>query len=365
MKKILFLLFVVSSLALSQSSTRTTSFRLPQWGTGDTLKAGAKNDSSQSNYSLNNAFYRLETILGRGHDSIGFHKNIATRANTDMTIDPGAGTVNLLWLGDALGDSVAALGNMWIYGSLGVTGTAQIVGALTADTIVVTKGLYTTGSAHFPIITGNVNLQGILTMGTNQASAGRIRFWDGANNYYSEITANNINITANRQLSLPNLTGTLVTTDGNQNLTNVGGIAADSVQSPTVTSYIYNDSPVALPDLSDSSQNYASWKAYGVTNFVKVRSSYLHKSGVTRVKAYYQGRAGNGSSGAGYTRLAVGSLGASFADVTDETFSWGSNSVDVNTLTSGTVYPVTFAIRAHDTMDSCFVKQLTIVAESQ
>jgi len=89
MKKILlFLVFV--TVSYSQVYTRTSSWALPQWGTGDTLKAGAKNTTPLSNYSLNNAFARIDAIGSVQIDSSGLFRSLYGRGSGNLTIDAGS-----------------------------------------------------------------------------------------------------------------------------------------------------------------------------------------------------------------------------------------------------------------------------------
>ena len=76
MKKILLVLMVLS---FATAQTRTNVWQLPQWGTGDTLRAGTKNSTPLSNFSLNNAFARIDSIGGVQIDSTGMFRSVYGR----------------------------------------------------------------------------------------------------------------------------------------------------------------------------------------------------------------------------------------------------------------------------------------------
>jgi hypothetical protein len=127
MRKFLFLFFL-PVLVFGQSTTRTTIFGLPQWGSGDTLKSGAKNDSTVANYSLNNGFYRLDAILGLAHNGSGYHTVVRSPASTNLIIDAGDGTQNTITIGEDA-DSVTVPGDL-VGGGLVQGGTGHMGGAV-------------------------------------------------------------------------------------------------------------------------------------------------------------------------------------------------------------------------------------------
>lgn len=130
MKNILLFLFVIS---IGYSQTRTTTFQLPQWSTGDTLKSGTANDSSVSNFSLNNGFSRVDKILSKNIDSTGNFRHIRGTGTGNLEITAGAGGSSIGRI--ILNDSLYGTYNWQTTGNLLVGGNVYIGGFLSTDSI--------------------------------------------------------------------------------------------------------------------------------------------------------------------------------------------------------------------------------------
>jgi hypothetical protein len=326
MKKLLWLL-LIPALSFGQSTTRSTMFKLPLWGTGDTLKAGSKTDSSQSSFSLNNGFLRLDYFMGLEHNGAGYHTAVTSPANTNLIINAGVGTQNKVSIA---GSDTLSVGGLSYLANTEVTGTLKVSGTTTGG-----YGIY----------------QDSVLVGAPTALAGVIRLSNGTETQYGRITLGALN-QVNTTYTLPDTAGTFAMLVGN-----------DSVQAPNIHSYIFTEDLVADTTLAGTASAYTEWKAYAATAKVKIRTSYVHRNGVKQVKAYFVIRMGVGGSEA-VASLAVGA-GSSSAASSSVTYASSSITVPVATFTSGTIYALTFSINGTEATDSCFVKQLSIIAESQ
>jgi hypothetical protein len=131
MKKIL-LLLLLSSIAYGQTS-RTGTFALPLWTTGDTLKAGsaALSNSTSSGTGLNNLALRLDTLFNSTFNSTGLIKRLYGISTQDLTISTNSSYAKYVKVDDSLDvvKSIRVQGDGLVYGNL------QIGGYVTLDSI--------------------------------------------------------------------------------------------------------------------------------------------------------------------------------------------------------------------------------------
>jgi hypothetical protein len=172
MKKIILLIFV-SMFAYGQTQTRTSNLQLPQWGTGDTLKAGTKNDPSISNFSLNNGFARVDSVLSAsGIDSSGRFSRLYGKQGLNFVIDAGYGEATPRSI--VLNDSIIGLYNQQIYGNSLIRGNMYVGGYITTDSIV--GGQLTLDSISIRALnaTGTINTSGGINAIGNVATDGTL-----------------------------------------------------------------------------------------------------------------------------------------------------------------------------------------------
>ncbi len=367
MKNILLVLFLFS-FAFSQ--TRTSSWALPQWGTGDTLRAGAKNTTPLSNYSLNNAFARIDAIGSVQMDSSGLFRSLYGRGSGNLTIDAGSEgatpvriilndslygttnwqtTANLLVAGNAtIGgyvtmDSIVTSENIWISDSLSVGGNLTVY-----DNLVVSDSIY---SGDDIVGVRLISNGGLIEGGQAEASDGTLRNYNGSTAYYTDITSPNT-ATSNKTLYTPNRDGTIALMTAN-----------DSLQAPTVHAVLFNSERIAGTTLNDTSALFAEWSTTSGSNVPIVRMKYLHKAGITYVTARYYAYTGGGGDG-WETQLGIGSITQADSDVNG---SYGStvqvNQLNVSGLAAGTLYDLQFKVSIN-TSGTSYFKELIITAES-
>jgi hypothetical protein len=254
MKKLIFVaLLTIFSLTQAQVSSRTSIFKLPQWSAGNKLAAGTENDSSVSNDGLNNAFARLDALLSRNIDSQGYIKSIVQGGTGNLNINSGSesGTPTRVVLADSLYGSYNFyfVQNGLIEGNLYVGGyitTDSIVGGqLTLDSIN-TRAFTSSGDA---LVEGNLQSYGYIMGGLPTSFAGVLRLYDdGVAGRYADITPLG-EFGAAQTLSIDDVSGTIATTNGNQNFTDVAEITADSI---TVSGKIESGTYIRINESDDS-----------------------------------------------------------------------------------------------------------------
>ncbi len=358
MKNILLVLFLFS-FAFSQ--TRTSSWALPQWGTGDTLRAGAKNTTPLSNYSLNNAFARIDAIGSVQMDSSGLFRSLYGRGTGNLTIDAGSEGATPVRI--VLNDSLYGTTNWQTTANLLVGGNATIGGYITVDSI------QTTGDIWIPnglTVGGDVRGLGygafaytvgdsLLVSGTPSVYDGKINMYSGLSNRYIQLRVPPI-ITAPTEkiLYIPNATTESYLATQTDN---------DSLQAPTVHAVLFASEKIAGVALNDTSALFTEWSTTSGSNVPIVRMKYLHKAGITYVTARYYAYTGGGGDG-WETQMAIGSLTQADSDVNG---SYGStvqvNQLNVSGLTAGTLYDLQFKVSIN-TSGTSYFKELIITAES-
>lgn len=339
MKKILLVLFLFS---FGYSQTRTNVWSLPQWGTGDTLKAGAKNTTALSNYSLNNAFARIDSIGGVQIDSSGLFRSVYGRGTGNLTIDAGRASATPVRI--VANDSLYLYYNLFSEAGALFQGNVVAGGYLTSDSVIVTAG---TGLILRP------------TSGATKISfpVGTIasRFWQIA----KQAGGDSLVFVSN--------TGNILTLGPDGDVTAYKSfiaplVTADSIQSTTVHAVLFNSEKIASSTLNDTSALFTEWSTTSGNNVPIVRMKYLHKAGIKYVTARYYAYS---SAGDGWeTQMSIGSLTQADSDVNS---SYGStvqvNQLTVSGLTAGTLYDLQFKVSINTTGTSYF-KELIITAES-
>lgn len=355
MKKILLVLFVFS-FAFSQ--TRTSVWSLPQWGTGDTLKAGAKNTTSLSNYSLNNAFARIDSIGGVQIDSSGLFRSVRGRGTGNLTIDAGVATAtpqrivandslylyyNLFSESDALFQGNMTVGGYVTTDSIQTSGKLFLSDTLTVNYIQLLNGMSNTN--------GSISTRGFFSTGFASNDDGYVRFYNGTNSNYALLYASNI-ASSNKTLQLPNVSGTLATVSN-----------SDSIQTTTVHAVLFNSEKIASATLNDTSALFTEWSTTSGGLVPIVRMKYLHKAGIKYVTARYYAYTGGGGDG-WETQMSVGSLTQGDSDTNG---SYGTtvqvNQLSVSGLTAGALYDLQFKVSIN-TSGTSYFKELIITAES-
>lgn len=230
MKKILLLLFL-SVIAYGQ--TRTPYMKLPQWVTGDTLKAGSANDTSQSNFGLNNGFARLDQIIvdmGVDNDS-GTFSHIYGKAGQVLIIDADHGSSSRSSV--VIPDSLIVQSNFHVHGNGLIRGNWHVGGYIMVDS------MYAAGGIEVPngIVIGRPEIQNgqIFFMNENDSNITTVQSPAG--------------LASSNTVILPTLSGTIALTDGNQNFTDVAEITADSV---TVSGKIESGTYIRINESNDS-----------------------------------------------------------------------------------------------------------------
>jgi len=360
MKKILlFLVFV--TVSYSQVYTRTSSWALPQWGTGDTLKAGAKNTTPLSNYSLNNAFARIDAIGSVQIDSSGLFRSLYGRGSGNLTIDAGSEGASAVRV--VLNDSLYGTTNWQTTANLLVGGNVTVGGYATMDSIVTSADIWIGNDLN---IGGNVRGLGYgafsYVAGDSMLIAGTPSIYDGKINVYSSLSNRYIQLKApptitaptEKILYIPNATTGSYLATRTEN---------DSLQAPTVHAVLFNSQQVANSTLNDTSALFTEWTTTSNNNVPIVRLKYLHKAGIKYVTARYYAYTGGGGDG-WETQLGIGSITQADSDVNG---SYGStvqvNQLNVSGLTAGTLYDLQFKVSINTTGTSYF-KELIITAES-
>lgn len=145
-------------------------------------------------------------------------------------------------------------------------------------------------------------------------------------------------------------------------------VVADSVQSNNNYTVLYSDTKIAGTTAGDTSANFTAFLNTAEARETKVRIVYLHRRGIKYIKAYYQIRGASslqvGTTIGVYTIAGV--LVSSASTYTTDLSSYGnsSNSLDVSTLSSNTLYELRFSGVGVDPGDVPDIKYLSIIATS-
>lgn len=360
MKKILLVLMVLS---FATAQTRTNVWQLPQWGTGDTLRAGTKNSTPLSNFSLNNAFARIDSIGGVQIDSTGMFRSVYGRGTGNLTIDAGRSSATPVRI--ILNDSLYGTTNWQTTANLLVGGNATIGGYITVDSIVTSANVSFSDTVSFldkVNMYGNLSVGGDLTVNDDATIGNELTLGsdaqDGKINLYNIVSGASEHLTlsasyifgGSKSVSFENRSGIVALQTGN-----------DSLQAPTVHAVLFASEKIAGNALNDTSALFTEWTTTSNDNVPIVRMKYLHKAGIKYVTArYYSYSDGDGWE----TQMAIGSLTQSDSGVNG---SYGStvqvNQLSVSGLTAGTLYDLQFKVSINTTGTSYF-KELIITAES-
>lgn len=354
---ILFLLF--SSIAFAQVSSRTTTFKLPQWTAGNKLSAGTASDSSQSNNGLNNGFYRLDVLLGRQVDGSGLFKTLYGSTGQNLDIKADASHNYRI----TLNDSLYGYYNWQTAGNLLVQGNTTVGGYITADSLlgniyadtISTRTIYASDnirSGNDLSITDDATIGNELTLGSD--------IQDGKINFYNITSGSSQHLTlsagyifgGNKSVEFENRSGIVALQTGN-----------DSLQAPTVHAVLFNSEKVAGTTLNDTSALFSDWSSNTSTEYPIVRLKYLHKAGITSIVARYYAYIGGGGDN-WEANLKVGSLTSSTTSGSNTSYgSMSTTTLTVSGLTANTLYTLTFNI-GNNTLGTAHFKELVITAES-
>lgn len=345
MKKLLLLLLVIS---FSYGQTRTATFRLPQWSTGDTLKAGTANDSSLSNFALNNGFSRLDLILGKRIDSSGNFKSIGSTGTGNFSINVGLGSATPVQV--VFSDSIYSYYNIYTEGSLLTEGNIYAGGYVTSDSVIVTGATGLIMNAP----------SGSARMLFQVASANKFLLGTGSGGSLLTITPygqGNGSVVSATNLGGLEVGGT-ITAD-----TLIGAIVAkDSIQSTTIHTVLFNSEKIASATLNDTSANFTEWSVDDAVERPIVRLKYLHKAGIQNVVARYYAK--NADADDYFARLSVGSVSTT-TQAANASYTLKTTTVSVAGLTANTLYDLTFKIKdVTGGGASSYFKELVITAES-
>jgi len=362
MKKIILLSLAMFCIAYSQ--TTTSNLDLPQWNVGDTLKVRTKNDTTRANLGLNSAFSRLDAIVGRYIKRDGKFSGIGGYGSGNLDIN--AGTASATPVRVTISDSLLVSYNATFEKSMLITQNLFVGGYITADSIITSGGDFTVynglsvlgnsgitayGSSGINAVYDITSLRS-LKSGVAGGLSGSLHLESsGSSGEPSGMTLTTVGTDYNDTLYLPHKTGanridTLITANGNQNISDIGYVVADSIFSTNVFSVLYSDTKIAGSSAGDTSANFTTFINTTNGNETKVRLTYLHRSGVKYIKATYQIKgavtATVGSMLKIFTIAGVQVLTNSETSNANATFATDTNTLDVSGLTNGTLYQLRF-----------------------
>lgn len=345
MKKIILLLFV-SMFAYGQTQTRTGNLQLPQWGAGDTLKSGTKNDPSIHNFSLNNGFARVDSVLSAsGMDSSGRFSRLYGKAGLNFIIDAGYGEATPRSI--IFNDSIVGLYNQQIYGNSLIRGNVTVGGYITTDSLLLGTGVIQAGDLY---PSGNVIAGGYLDADSVYVGGGGVAgklFVAGIGAFASPATIKYDGSTS-VALTIPEVTGTIATVSN-----------SDSLQSPTVHAVLYNSAITSALSLNDTSANFSEWTRNSTSYGTIIRLKYLHKAGIKNVVTRLTAKT---TANDWFAQTKIGSLNNATSG-TDLNWENSFTTISVAGLTANELYDLTFQIKVNISGTVSF-KEIIITAES-
>lgn len=397
MKKIILLLLTISGIAFAQVTSRTSIFSLPQWTAGNKLYAGTIGDSATTNDGINSLGIRVDAILGRQINGSGLFNSIYGAGAGNLSIDAGyedTVVVARILLLDSLygyynwtteGD-ISADGNLTIGGYISAD---SLLGQVSVDTLMTNNIMSRTRGETINVHSyGAADANNSFVFKYNNAETFRLRYQtSGLFSYYGFYDSidgfsfyNTVNSTV-PAWTIPD-NGTLSVTGKITVDTLIGeivmdGIYPDSVSSPTV-SYKLWEQPITSAGASNSdTSNFTStiWQQDTTRNSDltykrKAKFLYVHKSGITNLKAYYQAEQDGGSFG-GFLQVKVRTIGGTLVSTTTSSkidyspYESTTTSASVSGLTNSTPYFIELSMRDADNGSFVRIKELIIMAESQ
>lgn len=256
MKRILLLTIFICSISFSQVTSLSSTYKLARWNAGNKLNAGTIGDTAQSNASLNYNFDRIDAIVGRYIKGDGRFSGIGGYGSGNLDINAGTSSATPVRI--VLSDSLYGYWNFQTEGSIFAQQNLTVGGYITTDSILLGTGVINANEIN---MSGNLSVEGSIYGDTVELGGagvkGSLKIFDNdVIGFSSQLVYGGDG--SNHVLTLPAVTGTLATIDGNQNFTDVNEITADSLNSSGKTqvgTYIRidksNDSPNGTINQSD------------------------------------------------------------------------------------------------------------------
>lgn len=359
MKNLIFLVLIAVTVSFSQV-TSNNSMGLSRWGAWNKLNSGTIGDTASSNNSLNRNFDLISALWMRQHNKKGWFTSLYGDSTANLIIGLAGSQHNKRVV---FNDSVYMYYNLFSEGNAVFGGNVTIGGYLTVDSI------QTSGDIWIPndlTVGGNVRGNGygsfsyvsgdsMLVAGTPSIYDGKINMYSGLSNRYIQLKSPpTITAPTEKILYIPNATTGSYLATRTEN---------DSLQAPTVHAVLFNSEKVATATLNDTSALFTDWQANTTTEYPIVRLKYLHKAGITSIKArYYAYIAGGGDNWE--ANIKAGSLTSATSSGSNSSYgSMTTTSLTVSGLTANTLYDLTFNIGIN-TLGTSHFKELVITAES-